>query len=133
MTYDKYEKKDKEMPDCTICLIQFVPDDDITVFDCDERHHFHKKCGQDWLQIKTECPLCRFDFTEIMNEFISKEHDVILQNVAQDAVNSNNQPGQAADINEDQAIVMEELVLQFANSVSEFSEGMIRRQSQMEA
>ena len=64
MKFSDYEQQDPDMPDCTICLVTFVPDDDIIAFECDPKHYFHTKCGQDWLSVKTECPLCRHDFTE---------------------------------------------------------------------
>ena len=62
--YDLYKNKDSEMTDCTICLVEFMPSDDIIVLPCDEKHYFHKKCAIDWLQMKTECPLCRKDFSD---------------------------------------------------------------------
>lgn len=58
------------MPDCTICLINFIPDDEIVVFNCNVKHYFHTKCGVEWLQVKTECPLCRFDFAEDIHKFM---------------------------------------------------------------
>ena len=64
MSHQEYQKKDPDMPDCTICLVTFCPDDQIVAFSCDEKHYFHTKCGIEWLEVKTECPLCRFDFTE---------------------------------------------------------------------
>ena len=60
--YEEYQQKDEDMPDCSICLINFEPTDEIIVFNCDPKHYFHKNCGHEWLAVKTECPLCRFDF-----------------------------------------------------------------------
>ena len=88
MTHEEYQKKDADMPDCTICLVNFNPSDQIIVFSCDEKHYFHLKCGMEWLEVKTECPLCRFDFTEQIHEFISKNDDII-SNVARQAVADN--------------------------------------------
>ena len=58
------------MPDCTICLVSFVPSDLLIVFRCDDKHYFHKECGTEWLQVKTECPLCRHDFGAEIHEFM---------------------------------------------------------------
>ena len=64
MRYEEYSHKDTETPDCTICLINFQPSEEIIVFSCDCKHYFHDKCGREWLEVKTECPLCRFDFSD---------------------------------------------------------------------
>ena len=77
MSHREYQQKDPDMPDCVICLITFAPDEDIIVFACDEKHYFHKKCGQEWLQVKTECPLCRFDFSDEIHKFIQENDDII--------------------------------------------------------
>ena len=60
----EYQNKDKEMPDCPICLVTFAPDDEIIAYECDPKHYFHAKCALEWLQTKPECPLCRTEFTE---------------------------------------------------------------------
>lgn len=62
MSHLEYSKKDADMPDCIICLVTFCSDDQIVVFSCDQKHYFHKKCGFEWLEVRTECPLCRFNF-----------------------------------------------------------------------
>ena len=62
--HDTYASKNPEMPDCTICLVGFAEADELVVFDCDVKHYFHAKCGADWLLVKTECPLCRYDFRQ---------------------------------------------------------------------
>ena len=64
MKFAEYKYKDEKMPDCTICLITFAPDDDIVVYECDPKHYFHRKCGLEWLQTKADCPLCRQDFSK---------------------------------------------------------------------
>mmetsp|Transcript_28570 Transcript_28570/g.35347 ORF Transcript_28570/g.35347 Transcript_28570/m.35347 type:complete len:285 (+) Transcript_28570:441-1295(+) len=43
--YKDYEMKDPEMPNCTICLITFAPEDNVIAFSCDPKHYFHSKCG----------------------------------------------------------------------------------------
>lgn len=84
------------MPDCTICLIGFCADDEIIVFSCDEKHYFHMKCGMEWLEVKTECPLCRKDFTEQIHEFIQKNDDII-NDVARSAMNQDSDVANADD------------------------------------
>ena len=78
------------MPDCTICLINFTPDDDIIVFSCNERHYFHEKCAVEWLEVKTECPLCRFEFAEEIHKHLQKSDDII-DDVARQAAHENSQ------------------------------------------
>ena len=67
MKYGNYNEV-VEGAKCTICQFDFDDSEDIVIFDCDPTHYFHKKCGLEWLDIKTECPLCRKDFeNEIMS------------------------------------------------------------------
>lgn len=73
------------MPDCIICLITFSPEEEIVVFNCDTKHYFHAKCGLEWLEVKTECPLCRFDFTEQIHDCMRRSDDII-NDVARQAV-----------------------------------------------
>ena len=82
-----YGLKDRDMPDCPICLVTFVEDDDLIVFACDPKHYFHKTCGSDWLVVKSECPLCRHDFSKKIGEFIAKDGDIINE-VAREAAQS---------------------------------------------
>ena len=65
-----YSKVDSAQPDCPICLVDFKPEDELIVFACDEKHYFHTKCGMDWLEVKTECPLCRTDYTEEIHKLV---------------------------------------------------------------
>lgn len=85
MKHSEYGQKADDMPDCTICLIMFAPEDKIMAFQCDPKHYFHSKCGQEWLEVKTECPLCRRDFTEEINKEIAESEDII-SDVARQAV-----------------------------------------------
>ena len=96
MSHKEYKQKDDDMPDCPICLVNFVPDDELLVFSCDVKHYFHKKCGIEWLDVKTECPLCRADFTQNIHEFI-EQNDDIINDVARQAIDANpsgNNPNQ---------------------------------------
>jgi hypothetical protein len=42
---------------CCICLDQFQCGDFVKTMSC-EKHTFHAKCLDDWLQVKATCPLC---------------------------------------------------------------------------
>jgi hypothetical protein len=44
------------MPDCSICLLQ-IGANDLRTTSC--RHEFHRDCLQQWLDLKSSCPLCR--------------------------------------------------------------------------
>ena len=51
--------KDNELllTECSICLDNYKIDDKISILSCE--HFFHKKCLDQWLIKKEECPLCR--------------------------------------------------------------------------
>ena len=96
------------MPDCTICLVNFASEDEVIVFSCDSKHYFHTKCGSDWLLVKAECPLCRFDFSPQIAAFIQSSEDIHSE-VAREAINESSsnlqeppqqQPNQQANVNE---------------------------------
>ena len=83
VSHASYEMKDEEMPDCTVCLIKFCPEEQIIVFPCDVKHYFHLECGKGWLEVKPECPLCRHDFTHQINKLEEeKRNDQLSQSVA---------------------------------------------------
>ena len=42
--------------ECPICL-ESNPAVDIMISNC--KHHFHKKCIEEWLQYSNQCPYCR--------------------------------------------------------------------------
>ena len=86
MSYADYHMKDPDMPDCSICLVKFENSDEIVVYDCDQKHYFHKQCGIEWLQTKPECPLCRKDFTEDIKKYKAKADKATIANVAREAV-----------------------------------------------
>lgn len=45
--------------ECTICLDEFVIDDDLKLLDCG--HSFHIECIDDWFKRNISCPICRQD------------------------------------------------------------------------
>lgn len=52
------EQEDSELF-CSICLDVYLPDDYVTMLPCDERHAFHTKCIEAWLDKSNRCPLCK--------------------------------------------------------------------------
>ena len=44
---------------CVICLCEYVAGELVTSLPC--RHHFHKKCIDEWLATDKSCPLCKQD------------------------------------------------------------------------
>ncbi|XWV24872.1 putative E3 ubiquitin-protein ligase At4g11680-like [Tupanvirus deep ocean] len=42
---------------CIICQDDYQNSEDIIILPC--HHHYHKKCGIDWLKINKTCPICR--------------------------------------------------------------------------
>ena len=57
---------------CAVCQEDFQDEEDIVVFSCDPQHYFHKECGLAWLDIKTECPLCKTNFEEEIMRHVMK-------------------------------------------------------------
>jgi len=55
---DKNTTKDQEQS-CSICLDKFQTGDVMKVMPC--LHKFHSKCLDQWLEIKSTCPLCLYD------------------------------------------------------------------------
>ena len=48
---------------CQICLNNFSDDDEISLFTC-QKHIFHFKCLNEWIQYKPVCPICREIYSE---------------------------------------------------------------------
>mmetsp|Transcript_23165 Transcript_23165/g.16472 ORF Transcript_23165/g.16472 Transcript_23165/m.16472 type:complete len:99 (+) Transcript_23165:1060-1356(+) len=46
-------------PECTICMLEFEDDSEVTPLSCDIRHFFHYECIEPWMKVKNECPMCR--------------------------------------------------------------------------
>ena len=54
----------KEAKSCIICFENFNESDDVTQLSCDERHVFHQRCLESWMNSDTsqntlKCPICR--------------------------------------------------------------------------
>ena len=56
----KYKQAEKEK-DCSICLTKFQINEEIRRLPC--LHIFHKKCIDQWLSNKRNCPYCRFEIS----------------------------------------------------------------------
>ena len=56
------------------------------------------QCGTEWLSVKTECPLCRFDFANEIHEFMQRQSDDIISDVAREAATQDN--GNSIVVNE---------------------------------
>lgn len=50
---------DDDSEKCTICLSQFIPQEDVRRLPC--MHLFHKDCVDQWLLTSRSCPICRVD------------------------------------------------------------------------
>lgn len=71
---------------CSICLIKFQRDVQITYLPCDTRHNFHTKCIEQWLKQDSKCPICNTRITPSMiNECKSFEEMTILLKDKEDA------------------------------------------------
>lgn len=46
---------------CHICMEEYKENDILTILPCNEMHHFHKACLEEWIRVSGTCPLCRLD------------------------------------------------------------------------
>ena len=61
--------------ECSICVEEFKPNDDVTVLDC--KHLFHNKCILEWGHYNTVCPICREKIPSIPEEDEDDDDDEI--------------------------------------------------------
>ena len=62
----------KEIQECPICLVEFIPDQHIYRLGCSPNHMFHQDCLDELIKVekarnggaKGKCPLCRKDIDE---------------------------------------------------------------------
>ena len=75
--------KFREHFECVICLMEFQPNEMVTVLPCDVRHYFHANCIQDWSRKEhSTCPLCKKEFTaDQICEFNSRLSLILLSQV----------------------------------------------------
>ena len=48
--FGEYAYKEPQELKCSICLIDLVDSDDITVLSCGNKHYFHSDCAKKWLE-----------------------------------------------------------------------------------
>jgi len=53
--------------ECSICILEYEPNDDIIQLKCSPMHHFHEDCIKPWLKVNGKCPLCRVSLTDMYN------------------------------------------------------------------
>lgn len=46
---------------CSICMMNFDTSDRVIILPCSDKHMFHELCIRGWLNLKTTCPICRYD------------------------------------------------------------------------
>ena len=62
----------KEIQECPICLVEFIPNQHIYKLGCSPYHMFHQDCLDELIKVekarngggKGKCPLCRVDIDE---------------------------------------------------------------------
>jgi len=52
--------------ECSICLQEFQPQDEVICLPCDERHFFHTSCVTGWLRMSQLCPVCRTNISDLL-------------------------------------------------------------------
>jgi len=50
---------------CPICIMNYKDGEKIKSLPC--LHKFHKNCIDKWLEIKSDCPMCKFDILDYLN------------------------------------------------------------------
>lgn len=56
---EKYDPKLHQESTCAICASDFESGQALIPLPCDSRHLFHSFCIQRWLNINSNCPICR--------------------------------------------------------------------------
>ena len=69
---------------CPICFDSYKENEKIIRLPCDQRHHFHSECIGEWIQTKTNWPICKQEFNE---QSIKQMRDVNVER-------SNNRQGE---------------------------------------
>ncbi|CAF0845155.1 unnamed protein product [Adineta ricciae] len=73
-----YNEKLIKQTDCAICLIDFLPNEQIRQLPCDGAHVFHPSCIDGWLEKSLTCPHCSTNVdAALLLKFIpnSNDHD----------------------------------------------------------
>ena len=61
--------------ECPICLEE-VNKDNASIIQCENKHLYHDKCIKQWMEHKTECPICKADLEEEIKT-IDAEYEII--------------------------------------------------------
>lgn len=56
---------------CAVCLDDYESDDSLRILLC--KHHFHRKCVDEWLKINKTCPLCLQDIQNAEDRYNNEE------------------------------------------------------------
>lgn len=60
--YRYYYHQEKIQDMCSICLVEFGPNDLVKMFAC-KKHIFHMSCIDRWVEVHGFCPLCKYDMS----------------------------------------------------------------------
>ena len=60
--YNDLSEENKNVKDCSICLVDFEDDDSVSLTNC--KHLFHSNCITEWSRYKKDCPICRAKLKE---------------------------------------------------------------------
>ncbi|CDU15902.1 RING zinc finger protein, putative [Plasmodium yoelii] len=65
---NKFNKQTNENEDmCSICMVDYMENDNIMIMPCDKRHFFHSNCLSKWLNKSQVCPICRTNIVTCLN------------------------------------------------------------------
>jgi len=71
-----YNEKMIKQTDCAICLIDFLPNEQIRQLPCDGAHVFHPSCIDGWLEKNLTCPHCSINVdAALLLKFIPNTND----------------------------------------------------------
>ncbi|SCN58665.1 RING zinc finger protein, putative [Plasmodium chabaudi chabaudi] len=62
---DKQTSENEDM--CSICMMDYMGNDNIMIMPCDKRHFFHSNCLSKWLNKSQVCPICRTNIVSCIN------------------------------------------------------------------
>jgi len=70
-TNNNLKENDENMKNCIICTDEIKDGENTTTIECG--HIFHEQCLKKWIEVKTNCPICRFQFGIDLND--DEQHD----------------------------------------------------------
>ncbi|CXH81214.1 RING zinc finger protein, putative [Plasmodium berghei] len=63
--FDKQKNENEDM--CSICMMDYMGNDNVMIMPCDKRHFFHSNCLSKWLNKSQVCPICRTNIVTCIN------------------------------------------------------------------